>query len=542
MPRPRIPTPAARMQGESQESPLSGRALLARLWPELLTLALLSAAFTLLPAMGLLWLAQQGWLTGWLMLCALLIGLLAALRLVRGERAPTRFLAGPAPGAAAAEVQAREALATLAAETSADDLGSRDAVDQLLRQTLTAVASAYAPDDEAAILNFTLPEVLLMLEEVARRLRHLLSHELPVLRHLRLSWAVKGSDLIGRGITPARGLINAWRVLRLADPLGALIAEVRSLVIEQGVTLLGREARAVLAAVLVREVGAVAIELYSGAYRRRAEPPPASGREAVAPQTAPLRVLVVGQRNSGKSSLVNALLGRQLAAVGVTQSTQEWTAYPAPALAAELAPTDASDHPRSPEPSDQPWELIDSPPLTPQVSVQRSNQSASEWLARINEADLVLWTLAAHRADRGIDQRALTAVREHLAADVKLRPLPLVLVLTHAERLEPALEWQPPYAPDSGQRAKERSMARAQLAACNALGIAPERAVLVALGENRPAWNLPALRQQLLARWPEAEQKRIERLRRGEGLLKAGVDLVRSVPGAIERARHFLRR
>ncbi|EIC21871.1 GTPase family protein [Thiorhodovibrio frisius] len=529
------------MSDPKNPSPLNWRLLLRRLWPELLTLTLVSAAFTLLPALGLLWLAQQGWLAWWLALCAGLMGLLALLRLLRSDPTTGGLMGAPRPGAAAAECQARADLAALAAETSAEDLANREAVDRLLRRTVNAVASAYAPDDEAAVLNFTLPEVLLMLEEVARRLRHILSDELPVLRHLRLSWAARGSDLIGRGLKPARGLANAWRVMRLADPLGAVIAEVRSLVIEQGVTLLGREARAVMATLLVREVGEVAIELYSGAYRQRAEPPPQGlGRQRYQAATGPLRVLVTGQRNSGKSSLVNALLGRELAAVGLTQTTSDWTLYQAPPLLAEQdAAAESANPARAGAPvgmsaEAQPWELIDSPSL--------AVQSDAAWLGQLREADLVIWVVAAHRADRAPDQRALNAMREQVAADVRLRPVPLVLVLTHADRLEPVLDWQPPYDPIRGQGAKERNMARALHAASTALAIAPERALLVALGENRPAWNLPALRQQLRTRWPEAEQKRLERLGRAEGVVKAGVDLLRSVPGAIERARHFLRR
>ncbi|WPL15789.1 GTPase Era [Thiorhodovibrio winogradskyi] len=523
------------MSDPNTTSPLHWRLLLRRLWPELLTLTLVSAAFTLLPALGLLWLAQQGWLAWWLGLCAALMGLLALLRLLRRDPTAGVPMDAPRPGAAAAECQARAALAALVADTSADDLANREVVDRLLRRTVTAVATAYAPDDEAAVLNFTLPEVLLMLEEVARRLRHILSTELPVLRHLRLSWAARGSDLIGRGLKPARGLANAWRVMRLADPLGAVIAEVRSLVIEQGVTLLGREARAVMATVLVREVGEVAIELYSGAYRQRTEPPPRSAtRRMDEAATGSARVLITGQRNSGKSSLVNALLGRELAPVGLTQSTSDWTVYEAPPLLAEQDGLAESANHAAASAKVPSWELIDSPPL--------AACGDAAWLVQVREADLVIWVAAAHRADRGPDQRALKIMREQVAADVRLRPVPLVLVLTHADRLEPVLDWQPPYDPIRGQGVKERNMARALHAASSALGIAPESALLVALCENRPAWNLPALRQHLRARWPEAEQKRLERLGRAEGVVKAGVDLLRSVPGAIERARHFLRR
>lgn len=478
-------------------------------------MALISVSCALLPALGMLWLIEQGAVELWLMLMAGLIAVLALLRLRHRQRTPGVLIPGASAAAAAAEVQARSALATLAGEVSAEDLATREAAEQLLRRIVTAVATAYAPDDEAAVLNFTLPEVLRMTEEVARRLRRILSEQLPVLRHLRLSWAARSGGLIERGLGPARGLVTAWRVARWVDPLGALIAEVRSLVIEQGVTLLGREARALLAATLVREVGTVAIELYSGAYRQAVSDPGDADHEP--PPDAPLRVLVAGQRNTGKSSLINALLGRERAAVGLTQTTTDWTSYPGPPLDIQ-----------------RPWVLIDSPPL--------GARSAAAWLAAAGDADLVLWVAAAHRADRAADQEALKALRALSDQDPTLRPLPVLLVLTHADRLEPPLEWQPPYDPLNGTRVKELNMARAMQAAARALGVPLEQVLVLALGEARAPWNLPALYSHLEQLWPQAAQKRLQRLRRAAGLVKTGVDLVRSLPGALGRARDFLRR
>jgi predicted GTPase len=252
-------------------------------------------------------------------------------------------------------------------------------------------------------------------------------------------------------------------------------------------------------------------------------------------------VLVTGQRNSGKSHLINALLGRQRAPVGITHSTANWPTYAAPPLGAGAgAELKSGAVLEAQTPGDDPWELMDSPPL--------SVEPSSAWLQQAREADLLLWVMAAHRADRAVDQRALKALRARLDADIRGCPLPVLLVLTHADRLEPVMDWQPPYDEHHehhehhGARPKERSMARARQAASRALAIPPERTVLVALGLAAGDWNLDTLRTQLRALWPEAEQKRLERLRRPEGALKAGVDLVRSTPGAVKRLRQFLRR
>lgn len=532
--------PAART---GSTPPSTWRQLARRYWPELLALLGLSACFALLPGLGLLWLWQQDWLLAWIISSGLLIALVSVLRLLRADAAPSLAVRPAGGGASSAEIQAREAIAGLVAKASAEDLASRDSVDRLLRATVNAVAEAYSPGDEAAMLNFTVPEALSMTEQIARRLRLRIRDEFPVLRHLRLSWAAKSSGLIGRGLVPARGLATAWRIMRWADPLGAMVAEVRSLLIEQGINVLGREARAVLAAVLVRELGEVCIELYSGAYRAPVDHLPAAMPSRERGPGAPLRLLVVGQRNSGKSSLINAMLGRQAAPVGLTRATSEWTVYPVQARPPDShgreqpGPISNARQPVAPVVESlavESLELVEAPPF--------GALADREWIEQCRRADLILWVASAHRADRGADRRALKRMRQSTMADPHLRPVPLVLVLTHADRLEPPLEWQPPYDYLAGRRAKERSMARAMHAAATALDVDLARVVMLAFSDGTKAWNLAMLWEVLRSIRTEAQQKRLERLGRAEGLLKAGVDLVRSLPGAIARARHFLKR
>ena len=80
----------------------------------------------------------------------------------------------------------------------------------------------------------------------------------------------------------------------------------------------------------VRKVGYYAIELYSGRLSLADDEPvakatPVSSTDMGGPPTAgtsePLRIVVLGRANVGKSSLINALFGRLAAATDVLPDT-----------------------------------------------------------------------------------------------------------------------------------------------------------------------------------------------------------------------------
>jgi hypothetical protein len=114
--------------------------------------------------------------------------------------------------------------------------------------------------------------------------------------------------------------------------------------------------------------------------------------------------------------------------------------------------------------------------------------------------------------------------------------VPRVLVLTHADQLAPPLEWEPPYDPVQGQRPKEIDMREARQAACEQLGIAEHRSVLIALPPDETPWNLDALADVIHDALPEAQQKQLERGRRADGWFKVLTDGVPSLPRSVGRA------
>jgi predicted GTPase len=434
---------------------------------------------------GLWFLVQQGWAWYWWGATVVLLALAFALvhRVLRPRKPAPIILPGPAdPSASAAEQQARAALKRRAAAIDAEGLRDLEVLPGLVQDVLHDVARAYSPDDPVALWRFTLPELLLLVEDLSQRLRGKLLADVPVLRHIELSWAIR---LIGWSGTAGK-LHSLYRLLRWVSPSSAIAAELRGTVTEQVLSSLGDSAKVQIAVLLVEEAGATAIKLYSGGYRRKADELLPTAPAAI-PDTAPapLTVLLAGQRNAGKSALLNALLGRAREPIGLlTAPAEGCRAY-------EFQSEQAG-----------PLILVDCP------GTDCSGKAKEPWRVQAARSDLVLWVAAANRADRAVDQRALAALSEQQR---NLRPIPRLLVLTHADRLDPPMEWAPPYDIEQGQRPKEQEMRAAREAACEQLHVPLHQCALVAVRSGAPLWNARGLQAAIQQVLPEARQKQLER-------------------------------
>jgi predicted GTPase len=440
----------------------------------------------------------------WLGMLALLGAAFLVYQFGIRRRPPHRVKIAPAdPGAAPGAERAREDLARLARQVTAEDLKDADAVQRLLIRTVRTVADAHTPGDESAVWRFTVPEALLMLEDVSHRLRGTLVREVPILRSIELTWLFKALDIA----EPYQRLESLFRIVRWVNPTSAVAAQLRGLLTSKVIDVLGTAAQAQVAAILVEEVGDAAIALYAGVYRRKAEErlpttPP------VVPDIPeePVTLLLAGQPKAGKSSLLNALLGLAREPVGLTTAgVDDCRAY---RFSSEHAGT---------------LILVDSP--------GSRGQANAAWLQQAIHSDLVLWVVAANRADRAADEESLARLRALTAQDPRLRPIPIVAVLTHADRLDPPLEWSPPYDVEQGQGTKEQHMREARRAISRQLGIPLHRCVPVAVPLGEPAWNLDSLGRTIQQALPEAKQKQLERGRRPDGWFRMTTDGMRSVQG-----------
>ncbi|WP_431271796.1 hypothetical protein [Dankookia sp. P2] len=147
-------------------------------------------------------------------------------------------------------------------------------------------------------------------------------------------------------------------------------------------------------------------------------------------------------------------------------------------------------------------------------------------------ADVLLWPIALHRADRGADMRALTALRAWSAKNPARSVPPIVFVGTHFDRLEPAGEWSPPYDFAGGKQPKEVSGAAALAAAKADLAWPEARWTIAVLGGGIQAWNVDAIRGAIANARPEAEASRTLRMHATRGNVARMSDTVRALRGA----------
>jgi hypothetical protein len=279
---------------------------------------------------------------------------------------------------------------------------------------------------------------------------------------------------IGRFVVMKRWLAHAgemhalWRTGRLVvNPVNALLSEAAEHFRGRAFSAVKTDLHRWLLQEYVRRTGRYAIEVYSGRLLfSDGDPRQAMTQRSTADIEAaadvaeePLRILVLGQKNAGKSSLVNALFGELRAAVDAVQGTPEQRAY----VLEREGLTRAL--------------IIDSPGL-PDLSV-------AALVAAAAEADFILWVSAAHRADRAVDRAGLDGMRAHFAAHPQSRMPQLLVVLNHIDRLRPGREWQPPYDLRDDDRAKVRNIADALAATAEELALPVADMVPVCLAEGR---------------------------------------------------------
>jgi len=221
-----------------------------------------------------------------------------------------------------------------------------------------------------------------------------------------------------------------WRVIRAAlNPLQAAGQETSSVFFERTAKVLSYRARAYATRLLMLEVGRAAIDLYSGRLalsdtelRSAQERDMAGAAEA----PIPVRIILIGQVNAGKSSLLNALAQETRCAVGPVPTTSSAAEY---LLNLEGRPT---------------LTLVDMP------GIDEGADGASELLVQAERADLIMWVASATQTAREPDRKRLADFRAWANAQITKRAPPLLLALTHVDELRPAIEWTPPYVAAGG--------------------------------------------------------------------------------------------
>ena len=414
-----------------------------------LVLVLLVLPYVALFAAGMTWLYQRDWLLWWLAGGGVVTfvgwGLSRWLRATRTS--PITPSVEPAPTWPPTGHAAYSDVEKIAQRVESEDvpLDRPEPFRAILLEVLETVARHYHPKARQAALEIPAPYVLRMVELVAGDLRRAFSEYLPWSHVLTLGDLVR----LKRLATWARELFFLYRVARVGyNPVVALLHEIRQLATGrlQDTSAAGIKRWAL--GFCVRKAGYYAIQLYGGhlvldevafdAYqtpqsRRDAQ---RAGRRAESLDEEPLRILVVGQVKSGKSSLINALFGETRAAVDVLPATQ----------GVDPHVLERDGIPRA--------ILLDTAGYE---SVEEADDAFGQLRSQIVECDLLLLVTSAVSAARAADRRLLDQIRTFFQQHPDRPMPPLVVALGHVDQLRPLGEWDPPYdlARPDGAKATE---------------------------------------------------------------------------------------
>ncbi|MBK1717158.1 GTPase family protein [Thiocystis violacea] len=432
--------------------------------------------FVALLPMGLLWLHEQGAVLVWL--GSILLFSVAGYALQQWRRKEARDALD------AARTQPDPAWPPLAdgawalVEAMAEGIDPADwpldeemRLGALARRTLEQIAGYYHPEVDQPLLELRLPHALLIIERASRDLRESLTEHIPFSHRLTVGALARAY----RWKPFAERLLGLYRAGNLVlNPSHALLNEAWGRLRERGFTAAREDLYRWLLQEYVRKVGHYAIELYSGRLllsdedpvRRptqassrdleRAEAETASG----GPLEEPLRILVLGRSNTGKSSLINALFGQLRAAIDlVPDTTRALTPYRLEREGVDVA-------------------LIFDTPGSERLAYKSLHDAATA-------ADMIIWVSAAHRPDRQSERQTLDALRTAQGARVDRRPPPLMVVVTHIDRLRPLREWQPPYDLTDTTNLKAMSIQAAVTALAADLEVPIANVIPVCLAEGR---------------------------------------------------------
>ncbi|SFE03955.1 GTPase family protein [Roseivivax sediminis] len=361
--------------------------------------------------------------------------------------------------------------------------------------------------------DFTIPEALLLVERVSSRLRANLKSHISISDRISvgtLLWLWRNQDRARRIYGLGYG---AYRVFRATAGLPlAIIRELNDVVTSGNSEMLTGELHVIGQRILYEEIAKAATELYSGRLRMSDAELLDSiladanlDRARLAEPDAPLRIAIAGQISAGKSSLANALLGREAAETDMPPTTDRETAHDGEILG-------------------MPCHVVDLPGLDGSTGVKEVTLREAE------RCDILLWALPVNRPGREVDRAAIDAIFARFSERPDRRVPPVLGVATFCDRLA-GPDW--PYPEHAIPQEVQTRIGEAVRAIAQEVGI--EAPVPVSVGADD--WNVPAVRQQLEARFFEAVSVQRNRARLARGEKSFGREAVDTVHGVTRSLR-----
>ncbi|MEZ9040054.1 MULTISPECIES: GTPase family protein [unclassified Vibrio] len=399
-----------------------------------------------------------------------------------------------------------------------------------LDQTGLEVLEFVAKKFDKKSLDFSIPEGLKLFEEVSRRYKLVVREHIPGIEYLKVSYIKAGYEAydkygeLGQKIFKAAIWGNHLKNLYL-NPLKVISDLGR----EQATATMTRgvvdDMQYAAKQALLDEVAAVAIDLYSGRFSIEDEALKVSDvseldEQRFAPELEPVRIVLVGQTSSGKSSLINALKQELVAEVDVLPSTDTSTVFNAFVDDNDVRVVDLQG--------------LDGNPKTEALMLKEMTQ-----------ADVVLWVLKANQSARDLDKQLkdrFDAFYDDPKNISRKKPI-VVSVVNQVDRLKPVDDWQPPYDLENPTSTKAKIIAQAL--EYNHILLQTDIVLPLAIAPEKVQFGLDTLRQTLIERIADANnvqrnRQRLEAMKRGtsvKGQLNKAVKAGKKVaPSALKAA------
>ncbi len=474
-----------------------------------LVLRMLAYAMPLLAlaAIGILWLVEhEHWLPFGLALAAASGVLLTASRLL-GRSAPRPRAPPPAHTWPEAGIRAWDDVDRLAVRAAAAPPPFADmaAYQTLAMEVLDTVGRHFHPASKSPRLELTLSQLLEISERALRDMRTEVIDAVPVVRNLTLAhiaWAHQAREWVPRAVRASRLAMFANRIRRWVFAWPVAVANELVMAFDMSpLAIAGRQVSHIAADLFVRHVGTYAIQAFSGQASLDV-----AAIHMIAPD-APLRILLLGPVNAGKSSLLNAMFGQERATHDI---------LPCPALREEHV-FDREGAPRA--------IILDSDGF----SGPGDEAARQRIFGAIDGVDLIIAVTSARQAARQVECTTLEAIRRQFAGATRRACPPIIVAATHIDQLRPAPEWNPPYDFLDGDSPKELSVRHAVDAIATDFQIALDRVIPVSLLSGA-AYNVEeSLLPALGAALPEADRAKFLRLVEADRSAEARDRVARSI-------------
>lgn len=373
-------------------------------------------------------------------------------------------------------------------------------------------------------LEFTAIEGLQLLEEVSRRYRQVLSEHVPYIDSLKIShmkWLYDVQDEYG---DVAKKTYNSgmllWRAARWLNPAAAVASELKGQILssmaDSTVSNLQNNAKVAL----LQEVVKVSIDLYSGRFiieengLKESEIKEDDQQKII--KIDPVRVVIIGQMNAGKSSLINALTKKSQTEVDSMPATDDISVHP--------VMIDGEEHLR----------FIDTPGLDGEPKI------TNIILKQVLHADLVIWVLRANQPARALDVELLNKIHEFYdrKENISRKKPKIIAVLNQVDRLKPVAEWSPPYDLHDQNNPKVKIINEALIYNRNILQV--DDFYPLAIPENQPTLGVEQLESEIQKQYNNAITVQFNRrrnearsegfmMKNGQRLYKGGKELIKTL-------------